>query len=307
MFFRNLTLFRFSPAVAKSLKDLDSALAHHALRACGPLELATRGFMSPFGPDSEVLSHTIGKATLVTLGTEEKLLPAAVINAELGKRLRKEAERRGRPVGGRQRRAIKAEVLDTLLPQAFVRPSRLNAYLDSKNGWLVLDTASRKAAETALTALREALGSFPAQPLAAAETPRALMTQWLGSGKLPSGLTLGDECELRDPAGGAIIRCRKQELESAEIRAHLKQGKQVFQLGLQFDDRASFVLGEDLVIRKLRFLDVVQDSLDADGRDSAEAELDARFALMTLELERVFEGLEQWFGLERFDEGKKAA
>jgi recombination associated protein RdgC len=51
----------------------------------------------------------------------------------------------------------------------------------------------------------------------------------------------------------------------------------------------------------------VQDSLDADGRDSAEAELDARFALMTLELERVFEGLEQWFGLERPDEGKKAA
>ena len=307
MFFRNLTLFRFSPSVARSLKDLDAALADHALRACGPLELATRGFVSPFGPDSEVLSHTVGKATLVTLGTEEKLLPSAVINAELGKRLRKEAERRGRPVGGRQRRAIKAEVLDALLPQAFVRPSRLNAWLDSKNGWLVLDTASRKAAETALTALREALGSFPAQPLTAAETPRALMTQWLGSGKLPSGLTLGDECELRDPAGGAVIRCRKQDLESAEVRAHLKQGKQVFQLGLQFDDRASFVLGEDLVIRKLRFLDVGQDSLDADGRDSAEAELDARFALMTLELERVFEGLEQWFGLERPDEGKKAA
>jgi recombination associated protein RdgC len=307
MFFRNLTLFRFSPSVAKSLKDLDAALADHALRACGPLELATRGFVSPFGPDSEVLSHTVGNATLLTLGSEEKLLPAAVINAELGKRLRKEAERRGKPVGGRQRRAIKAEVLDVLLPQAFVRPSRLNAYVDSKNGWLVLDTASRKAAENALTALREAMGSFPAQPLAAAETPRALMTQWLAHGKLPGGLVLGDECELRDPAGGAIIRCRKQELESVEVRAHLKQGKQVFQLGLQFEDRASFVLGEDLVIRKLRFLDVVQDSLDADGRDSAEAELDARFALMTLELERLFEGLQQWFGLERPDESNKKA
>ena len=89
MFFRNLTLFRFSPSVAKSLKDLDAALASRALRACGPLELATRGFVSPFGPDSEVLSHTVGKATLITLGSEEKLLPAAVVNAELGKRLRK--------------------------------------------------------------------------------------------------------------------------------------------------------------------------------------------------------------------------
>lgn len=301
MFFRNLTLFRFSPSAGQSLKDLDAALAGHALRACGPLEVATRGFVSPFGPDSEVLSHSVGNATLVTLGSEEKLLPSAVVNAELGKRLRKEAARRGKPVGGRQRRAIKAEVLDTLLPQAFIRPSRLSAYLETKNGWLVLDTASRKAAETALTALREALGSFPAQPLAAAETPRALMTEWLAHGKLPAGLALGDECELRDPAGGAVIRCRKQELESAEVRAHLKQGKQVFQLGLQFEDRASFVLGEDLVIRKLRFLDVVQDSLDADGRDSAEAELDARFALMSLELERVFAGMEQWFGLERPD------
>ncbi|MGH8190243.1 MAG: recombination-associated protein RdgC [Rhodanobacteraceae bacterium] len=301
MVFRHLTLFRFSSAVGKSLKGLEEALAGRALRACGPLEAATRGFVSPFGPDSEVLSHTVGKATLVTLGSEEKLLPAAVVNAELGKRLRKEAQRRGRPVGGRQRRAIKAEVLDILLPQAFVRPSRLNIYLDSKNGWLVLDTASRKAAEAALTALREALGSFPAQPLTGAETPRALMTQWLGSGKLPPGLALGDECELRDPAGGAVIRCRHQELESTEVRAHLKQGKQVFQLGLQFEDRASFTLGEDLVIRKLRFLDVVQDSLDADGKESAEAELDARFALMTLELERLFGGIETWFGLQRPD------
>ena len=301
MFFRNLTLFRFSSSAAKSLKDLDLALADHILRACGPLEVATRGFVSPFGPDSEVLSHTVGKAILVTLGSEEKLLPAAVVNAELGKRLRKEADRRGRPVGGRQRRAIKAEVLDALLPQAFVRPARLNAYLDSKNGWLVLDTASRKAAEAALAALRQALGSFPAQPLTAAETPRALLTEWLAHGKLPGGLGLGDECELRDPAGGAIIRCRRQELESTEVRAHLKQGKQVFQLGLQFEGRASITLGEDLVIRKLRFLDVVQDSLDADGVDSAEAELDARFALMTLELERLLAGMEQWFGLQRPD------
>ncbi len=299
MFFRNLTLFRFSPAVAKSLDELETALARRALRPCGPLESATRGFVSPFGPESAVLTHRIGHATLFTLGVEEKLLPAAVVNAELGSRLREAAVQRGRPVGGRERGRLKAEVLDTLLPRAFVRPSRLNAYLDTKNGWLMLDTASRKAAETALTALREALGSFPALPLAGAETPRALMTDWLGSGKLAGGLSLGDECELRDPAGGAIVRCRHQELESSEVREHLKRGKQVFQLGLVFDQRIGFVLGEDLVIRKLKFLDVVQDTLDADGRDSAQAELDARFALMSGELEKLLQGLSEWFGLHR--------
>lgn len=299
MFFRNLTLFRFSAHLSGELQDMDAALSNHPLRACGALEVATRGFVSPFGPDSEALSHTVGNATLVTLGTEEKLLPAAVVNAELGKRIRKETERRGRPPGGRQRRALKSEILDALLPQAFVRPGRLNGYLDAANGWAVLDTASRKPAEAVLTALREALGSFPATPLAATETPRAVLTQWLAHAKLPDGLSLGDECELRDPASRAKVTCRQQELEGGEVHAHLKQGKQVCRLGLQFQDRISFVLGEDLVVRKLRFLDVVQDAIADNDHDSAEAELDARFALMTLELARLFDGLEQWFGLQR--------
>lgn len=298
MFFRNLTLFRFSPTVAKTLADLESALADHALRPCGPLESVTRGFVSPFGPESGVLTHAIGHATLFTLGSEEKLLPASVVNAELRARLRKTTEKRGRPVGGRERKRLKAEVLDALLPRAFVRPSRLDAYVDRKNGWLVLDTASRKAAENALTALRQALGSFPALPLASTETPRALLTGWLGHAKLPKGLEFADECELRDPAGGAVVRCRRQELESAEVREHLKRGKQVYQLGLVFEERLALVLGEDLTVRKLRFLDVVSDRLDHSGEDPA-TELDARFALMAGELERLLQGLAEWFGLQR--------
>jgi hypothetical protein len=88
------------------------------------------------------------------------------------------------------------------------------------------------------------------------------MTDWLIHGKLPKGLALADECELRDPAeAGAVVRCRRQDLESDEVREHLKSGKQVFQLGLVFDGRVGFVLGEDLVVRKLRFLDQVLDSL----------------------------------------------
>ncbi|MER3547356.1 MAG: recombination-associated protein RdgC, partial [Rhodanobacteraceae bacterium] len=119
MLFRNLTLFRFSSEVAKTLDDLESALAEHALRPCGPLESVTRGFVSPFGPDSQVLTHKIGHATLFTLGAQEKLLPASVVNAELAERLRKAAEQRGRPASGRERKRLKAEVLDALLPRAF--------------------------------------------------------------------------------------------------------------------------------------------------------------------------------------------
>ena len=301
MFFRNLTLFRFSPAVAKDLKRLDEALADHRLRPCGPLEMGTRGFVPPVGRgDDAALTHEVNKCTLLTVGSEEKLLPAAVVNDELQRKVQKIAEEEGRKVGGRERKRIKEDLLTELLPRAFVRSSRMSSYVDRKNGWLVLDTASRKSAENALTQVREALGSFPAVPLAPEEGPRALMTDWLAPGQLPGGLVLGDECELRDPATatGAIARCRRQDLDAEEVKEHLRNGKQVFQLGLVFDDRMSFVLGEDLVVRKLKFLDVVMDEL-GDSQQDAAAEMDARFALLTLELERLLAKMEEWFGLPR--------
>jgi recombination associated protein RdgC len=51
--------------------------------------------------------------------------------------------------------------------------------------------------------------------------------------------------------------------------------------------------------RKFRFLDIVQDSFDAGDDDSQDAELDARFALMTREIQQLLDGMEHWFGLER--------
>ncbi|MDN5923703.1 MAG: recombination-associated protein RdgC [Xanthomonadales bacterium] len=301
MFFRNLTLFRFSAAVARELDGLDEALGKHPLHPCGTLEMSTHVFISPLGRDEEALSRTLGHCTLISFGSEDKILPAAVINEATALRVRDLAAKEDRRIGGRQRREIKAAVLDELLPRAFSRPSRLDAYLDRKHGWLVLDTSSRKSAEAALGALREAMESFPALPLAAKETPRAVLTDWLTRGVLPEGLSLGDECELRDPsvAQGALVRCQRQDLASGEIQEHLRTGKQVFQLGLEYDGRIGFVLGEDLVVRKLRFNDVVTDALDEDQQASPAAEVDARFALMSLELERLLGQLAVWFGLPR--------
>lgn len=300
MFFRNLTLFRFAENLPRSLKKLPSALDEHRLRPCGPMELATRGFVSPFGRDSEELTHQIGAFILTTVGGEDRLLPSVVVNEELAGRLAKITAKEGRRIGGKERKQLKEEVISDLLPRAFIRPSRLSAYLDAENGWLVIDTAGRKAAEEAVDQFRTAMGRFPAVPAAPENSPRIVMTDWLIHGKLPKGLTLADECELRDPAeSGAVVRCRRQDLESDEVREHLKSGKQVFQLGLVFDERIGFVLGEDLVVRKLRFLDQVLDTLDEDAAESVKAEVDARFALMSLELRRLLENMHEWFGLPR--------
>ena len=294
MFFRNLTLFRFPLTLVKALSELDTALADCVLKPVGPLEMGSRGFVPPFGGDSTALVHGVGAARWLTLGGEDRLLPSSVVNAELQKRLAAKEESLGRKPGGKLRRQMKEDLVAELLPRAFVRPTRMDAMLDLKHGILAVDTSSRKQAENFASELRHALGSFPALPLNAEVSPRALLTGWLAGEALPPGFVLGDECELKDPVdGGAVVKCQRQELLGDEIGKHLESGKQVAKLALVFDDHVSFVLGEDLVLRKLKFLDGAVDQLENAGeRESLAAELDARFALMSSELARLFVALE---------------
>ena len=302
MLFRNLTLFRFPTSLRPSLDALDDHLPDAALKPVGPLELSSRGFVSPFGRGDEALSHRVGDCVLLTLGAEDKLLPSAVVNEALAQKLDALREREGRNPGGRERKRLKDEVLTDLLPRAFARPSRVNGYLDLELGWLVVDSSSRKTGEAFVGALREALGSFPALPVNAESSPRTLLTSWISGEPMPDAFTLGDECELRDPVDeGAIVKCRRQELDSDEVREHLKAGKQGFQLALTFEDRLSFVLGEDLVVRKLRFLETATEPLEKDERDSLRAEIDATFALMSGELKRLLQRLTGEFSLSSAD------
>lgn len=300
MFFRNLTLFRFPTAL--DVSQLDELLPEAALKPVGPLELSSRGFISPFGRNEEALSHRIGDAIWLTVGGEDKILPSAVVNDLLTKKLQEIEEKEGRKPGGRTRKRLKDDLLHELLPRAFVRPTRTDALLDLEHGFIAVDTSSRKNGETVVSEIRRALGSFPALPLNAEVAPRSVLTGWIAGEPLPDGLSLGEECELKDAMdGGAVVKCQHQELQSDEIAKHLEAGKQVTRLALTLDDHVSFVLGEDLVVRKLKFLEGAVDQLESTERDDLHAELDARFALLSGEVRRLFAVLEPALKLSKAD------
>ena len=96
--FRNLTLFRFPTSL--DLSDLETPLAECALKPVGPMELSSRGFVPLFGPHGEALVHGVGEALWLTVGGEDKLLPSAVVNDLLQKKLAALEEKEGRKPGG---------------------------------------------------------------------------------------------------------------------------------------------------------------------------------------------------------------
>ena len=189
MFFRNLTLFRFPTTL--DFTTLDDLLAEHPLKPVGALELSSRGFVSPFGREGEALSHRIGNAIWLTVGGEDRLLPSAVVNDLLAKKLAEMEQKEGRKPGGRMRKRTKEDLVHELLPRAFVRPSRTDALVDLEHGVCAVDTSSRKAGEAVVSEIRHAMGSFPALPLNAEVAPRSVLTGWIAGDPLPEGLSLG--------------------------------------------------------------------------------------------------------------------
>lgn len=316
MIFRNLTMFRFPASAAAGWFDKrevnDGAsfsieapsaceyLAECQLKPVGPLELSSRGFIPPHGHDSDVLMHRAGNTVWLTIGGEDRILPSAVVSDRLARKLAEVERTEGRKPGGRTRKRIRDELIAELLPQAFVKPSRVDVLIDLDHCVAVVDTASRRGAENAISEIRRALGSFPALPLNAEIAPRSVLTGWVAGEPLPDGMAIGDNCVLRDPVDrGGVVKVSQMELDSGEVTKHLEAGKQVTRLALTLHDHAMFVVDEQLVIRNFRLLDGAIDALENADHDDLRAELDARFALMAGEFSRLFTTLESAFRLSK--------
>lgn len=297
MWFRNLCLYRFSKPFTLSPDELEEQLAGRGFTPLGSLQPATTGWYPPLGRDAEQLVHSSGGRHLLCARTEEKILPASAVRELLEARLEEIEERERRKVRGKEKQRIRDEVLLEMMPRAFSRNRSQYAYLDARKGWLVVDTASRNRAEEFIGLLRETLGSLPVVPLATRAAPAEAMTRWLAERALPAGFEIGDECELRAPGDeGGIVRIRKEELFSDEVRTHLDAGKQVTRLALLFDERIRFLVDDQLQLKRLRFEDVVLDEAAESGAETPAQRLDADFSLMTLELDRFLPRLTELFG-----------
>jgi recombination associated protein RdgC len=298
MWFRNARVFRFTKPFEITAEALEEKLQEDAFKPCGPQETSRQGWVSPMGKHSDLLVHSAGGYHLIALRKEEKLLPASVIKELVDEKADMIEAEQHRKVRRKEKDELKEEVMLEMLPRAFSKNRRCYAYLAPADGVLVVDAGSSKQAEDLASTLRKSLGSLPVRPPAVEQAPAFTFTGWLNESiDLPASIELGTECELKDTSeDGGVVRCKGLDLQGDEIRSHLDAGMQVTKLSVTWDDNLSFVLDEELGIRRLKFGDTLQEKLDDVDADDAAARFDAAFSLMTLELARLVPGLLEALG-----------
>ncbi|MBC8519972.1 MAG: recombination-associated protein RdgC [Gammaproteobacteria bacterium] len=272
MWFKNVTLFHLSNPFRVSVESLEEKLAKKVSRECGALEMSTLGWGSPI-PDGDALTLSLDGAILVAAKKREKILPATVVREALNERIQQIESTEEREVKNREKQRLRDEITVEMLPRAFSRSRTTYAIIDPDNGWLLVDTASRSRAEELTVLLRETLGSLEITNPDTELSPAGAMSQWLFHDTAPAGFTLDDECEIREnDEHGGIIRCKNIDITQGAVRKHLESQSHVVRLAMSWDDRVSFILDQDLTIKRIRPLELI-DNMRQETKDEEDAEL----------------------------------
>ncbi len=297
MWFKNLSCYRLLEPFSLTETQFEESLKRREFRPCGSLEQFTLGWVAPIHPNGNSLIHVANGFIMICVCKEEKVLPPAVINDMVSEKTFEIEKKEQRKIRKKERENIRDDIIHTLLPRALSFTRRTYAYIDTRNNWLIVDSGTTNSADELTSYLRKTLESLKIKPPSTKDRPALVFTRWLEEQRTPADISLENECDLRSTDKETnIVRCKRQDLFSEEIQAHLEAGKECIKLALTWNDRLSFIVDENLTIKRLQFLELIQDqAAEVDSQDKAQL-FDTHFVIMTLELAAFLPKLLELFG-----------
>jgi len=169
-------------------------------------------------------------------------------------------------------------------PLTLAKSKQVLGYISPADNLLVIGTASAAEAELFINCIRDSIGTFTVVPPQVKQKPQDIFTNWLLRRKLPENFQLGNQCDLLDIEETSTVSCRRQDLDTQEIRSHLEAGKICTRLGILWHGDLSMSVDKDIVLRQIK-IESMTDEDEFQDHDPI-AKLDAEFVTMTLEFGR---------------------
>lgn len=296
--FKNLIVYRFANVdKLPELPALEQALAHKGFEPCTPTQEHSAGFVSPRDDAHGPVIESIGGELIFKLKVERKGVPGSAVKAELEKRCQRIEAETGRKPGRKEKASLKEEIVLDLLPKAFSKFSSHLAWIDRKNGLLVINAGSVRGADGVVGSLLEALSATglvaELRPLNTVIAPSTAMATWLKEQEVGADWSLGRELELKSvDEEKSVVRYSRHLLALDEIIKHIAEGKMPTRLSMTWADRLNFVLTADMTIKKVDVLAAPAESGNDEG-------FDGDVALATGELREFLPALLELLGGEK--------
>jgi recombination associated protein RdgC len=291
--FKNLIIFRIIPTWIHNLQGMEKSLAKVPFAACAASQEKSIGWAPPRGEEHGSFVESVGGQLLLSLMTESKSIPSSVINRKAKEQLTAIEAETGRKPGKRETKELKEDIRLALMPMAFSKVGATTVWIDPVAKLLVVNAGSQGKADEALTFLVKCIDGFSVLPLTAITSCTVAMSEWLGSQDAPNNFSIDRECELKSPdESKAVVRYSRHALDLEEITQHIASGKVPTKLAMIWNERVSFVLTDNLQLKKIAFLDGVFDG----ASNKADDGFDADAAISTGELSRLIPDLMEALG-----------
>jgi recombination associated protein RdgC len=289
MWFKNLKIYRLINWDL-DIDALDEQLSKHVLSEIAGTESEIRGWVPPKASDNK-LTYSSSKNILIAFGVTKKILPVSVISQYVKLKVKDIEETQSYKPGRKEMKEIKEAVTLELLPRAFSLSRKVLIWVDLNNKLLVVDTASQTVADEVVALLHRSLEKIELKMYTTKISPKILMNRWFVNEELPTIFSIDDECELKAIGEDkSSIKYSKHALDNKDIVSQIMSGKEVVKLALTWRDKVSFVLQDNLSLKKIKPLDIL-----IEDNESDEDAFDSDFRLMRGELSELILDLNQVF------------
>ena len=305
MWFSNLIVYKFKQPANYNAEEFEAALAQDVIRKPGEQELSTFGWGNALGKHGETLAHFCKDHILVCARTITKNIPANIVNEQLADKIEAIESSENRPVKKKEKDELKEVILFEMMKDAYTKTTSLHAFIDMKNGLLVVNASSFNKSEELLSLLRKSLGSLPVVPVFSNIDLDVLLTTWLTSYETPDGFVIGADAHLEEPDDTASkVKFESHDLSCDEVKAHLESGKRVTLLRFDWQARLKFTLKDDGSIKRLVFGEMLKEENADIPKEEMARKLDADFFLASSEIVQLLLELLIGCGDDSFGEAK---
>lgn len=290
--YKNIVAYRVDENFNMDLPDAEDGLQKCVFTPCGATQRVSEGWIPPRGEENGPLIESVQGEWIIKMCVESKILPGSVVNDAVEEKCAAIEKNEGRKPGKKERREIKDEIILTLLPQAFTKRDHINAWYSKKLSMLFIDAGSIAKCDKLVTMLVEGWNGFGVSLINTKSSPQACMSHWLMTQEAPEGFSIDRETELKAAdESKSKIKYSQHALDIEEIHEHIKHGKLPVSLAMTYDDSMSFMLGDNLIIKKITPLEHL-----FENRTSDDDVFDADMFLMTSEIGKLFPALIEALG-----------
>ncbi|MDA8562093.1 recombination-associated protein RdgC [Gammaproteobacteria bacterium] len=295
MWFKQLKLFKVKDLNTRSIDNFKESLEKLSFKSCPPSMESSMGWVSPLDRIDGPLALKMNNCLIMCLQVEEKILPTTVINHELNQKIKKIELADDRKIRQKEKLSLKDETIITLLPKAFTKFIKFYAYIDLTTNYIFLNTNQNKRVDQFLSMIKKTIPDNIVDFDFKKVSP--ILTNWISNETYPKEFYIKKACLLQDTKyDKRVIRCREQNLFSSSIKALIKDGCEVKQLQISWNDRVDFILNaDDCSFANISFNDDIKTEAHDMDSETIDEKFLAEFFIMSETIKKLVHDLEIFF------------